>query len=475
MILAVISWLIGVMIMAPALLFFIRRGNVAAIAVLLILVPQIFVRPALFFAGLDQPYPYEYFGRPDWDLIATGLSVATGWIVIFSVTHQILIRPLQPFGRLLPQINADFNIRILFLCALGTTLLGMLSTGLLVKSAGSLANFMYQVKVGKELAGSYVIREISVTGAIFSALTILYYEKRHRSGLGSGRSRRMVWIGAGLMIINFAFNYFWGNRYNIAMITVAMGVAWHFHIKRIRMGQLIRLVLVAALVLQILKLVRNAAVEEALNREIERNQSFWLDISTSLHLNQFDAFILALRDAGDRFAFREGRDFLNGLVAWIPREFYPNKETFHVGAWFRQVYEPHAVNGWPVTTMGSWYVNFGALGIVIGGVVSGIVAAWFDAGYDKVRVSFWQATVAPAMAFLMFDGGVGTGFVQDIFLVLIPIYLLALTLRILRKRKSRRLARRWALNSLPRHLGNSLSAGGSPTNRGAVGHGPGAR
>jgi oligosaccharide repeat unit polymerase len=439
MTLAVISWLIGIILVTAAILFFVKRGNVAAVAVLLILVPQVFIRPLLFFAGLDAPFPYEQFGGPDWDLIATGLAIASGWIVIFFITHRLFVRPLRPFGSLLPQINSDFNIRVLFLCALGTTLLGVLSTGVLVRSAGSFVNFMYQVKIGKEFAGSYIIREISVTGAIFSALTILYYEKRFRSRQDQKPSRRMVWVGVALMIVNLAFNYLWGNRYNIAMLAVAMGVAWHFHIRRVRVAQLIWLVLIAALILQSLKLVRNAAVEEVLNREIDRNQSFWLDISTSLHLSQFDAFILALRDAGERFAFREGRDFFNGLLAWIPRSFYPDKETFHVGSWFRQVYEPNVVNGWPVTTMGSWYVNFGGVGILIGGFVSGIVAAWFDAGYRNVRHSFWQATVAPAMAFLMFDGGVGTGFVQDIFIVMVPIYLLAFTLRILKKRKLSRL------------------------------------
>jgi oligosaccharide repeat unit polymerase len=438
MTLAVIGWLIGALVLTVALTLVIRRGNVAAIAVLLILVPQVFLRPTLFFAGLDQPYPYEYFGGPDWDLIATGLAAATAWVAIFFVTHQVFFRPMRPFGRLLPQVNADFDIRILFLCALGTTLLGVVSTGVLVRSAGSLANFMYQVKIGKEFAGSYIVREISVTGAVFSALMILYYEKRYRSRQDRRPRRTMVWLGVAVLLTNLAANYLWGNRYNIAMIGIAMAVAWHYHIRRIRFRQLIWLLLVAALVLQSLKFVRNSAVEQVLNRDIERNQSIWLDVSTSLHFTQFDGFILAIRDAGERFAFREGRDFLNGLLAWIPRQLYPEKETFNVGVWFRQIYEPNVINGWPITTMGSWYVNFGLLGIIAGAFASGIVAAWFDAGYRNVRNSFWQAAVAPTMAFLMFDGGVGTGFVQDIFLVMVPIYLLALTLRILRKRRLRR-------------------------------------
>ncbi|MEW8585674.1 MAG: hypothetical protein AB2531_07900, partial [Candidatus Thiodiazotropha sp.] len=42
--------------------------------------------------------------------------------------------------------------------------------------------------------------------------------------------------------------------------------------------------------------------------------------------------------------------------------------------------------------------------------------------------SYWQAAVAPSMALLLFDGGVGTGFFQDIVLIMIPIYLLSFIL-----------------------------------------------
>lgn len=436
---AIVLWSAGIACLLVLLHFYLKRGNVAAFAVLLILVPHVFIRPIMFFTGVDEPYPYDYFGRPDWDLISTGLLVTIVWILLFTSTYLLAWPLVAPLGKLLPQANANLDIRVLFFAALATTLLGGVATSQLIIDAGSIAAFIYQVKVGKELTGLYVIQATSVIGAIFSALTILYYEKRYRASKLHKPSRKMVWLGIGLMVVNLAFNYFWGNRYNIAMLAMAMGLAWHFHIQRIRFAQVLWLVLIAAVILQSLKMFRNAAVEEVLDREIARNESFWLNVSTSLHFTQFDAFILALRDAGDRFPFREGRDFLNGLLAWIPREFYPDKETFNVGKWFRQVYEPNVVNGWPVTTMGSWYVNFGYAGILLGGATSGAFAAWFDSGYRNVRGSFWQATVASSMAFLMFDGGVDTGFIQDIALVMVPIYILSLILHILRKRKLRSL------------------------------------
>ena len=434
MTLALISWCIGAAFLTLFLSFFLRHGKIVAAAILIILIPQVFIRPLIFFAGLDTPYPYEFFDSSDWDLVASGLVVATAWIISFSLTHHFAYRPLMPLGQILPQVHGTIDVKVLFLVTLITTLIGVVLTSMLVLSAGSLMQFMYQVKIGKELAGSYVIREISVISAVFSVLTILVYEKRYRARLANGRGRGMVWISAALLITNLAFNYLWGNRYNIAMLGVAMGIAWHFHIKPIKLVNIIILVTVVGALLQGLKLVRNFAIEEVIGREVITGHSFWLDISTSLHLNQFDAFMLALRDAGERFDFRNGKDFVNGLLSWIPREFYPEKENYHIGGWFRRIYEPNVVNGWPITTIGTWYVNFGFFGIFIGSVISGAVVAIFDAAYKNARGSFWQAMVAPTLGFFMFDGGVSTGFVQSVFLMLIPIYMLSLVLRMAMKK-----------------------------------------
>ncbi|PUB87393.1 MAG: hypothetical protein DBP00_08520, partial [gamma proteobacterium symbiont of Ctena orbiculata] len=404
----------------------VKRRNITAVAVLIVLASQVFVRPIIFFAGLDEPFPQEFFGGYDWHLITMGILLATAWIVLFSLTHILIHRPLTPFTPLLPQINVQINTKILFFVAMFTTLLGVVLTTALILNAGSIGNFIFQVKVEKALRGTYLIRTISVLGAIFSILSILYYEKKVRTA--NKKLRGMVYLSVILLIINLTFNYLWGNRYNIAMLAFAFGIGWHYLIQRISVVRVIVLVLIAAAILQALKTFRTEAVYDALDVDIQSNRSFWLDISTSLHLSQFDAFLLAFRDAGDRFPFREGKDFINGLLAWVPRELYPEKETYHVGGWFRRVYQPQMVNGWPITTIGSWYVNFGIFGIVYGSIVSGIFASLFDASYRAVTRSYWQAAVAPSMALLLFDGGVGTGFFQDIVLIMIPIYLLSFIL-----------------------------------------------
>jgi hypothetical protein len=246
----------------------------------------------MYFCGLDMPYPYEFFGGYDWELVTVGILFATVWIVIFSVIHLIFLRPLIPFGPLLPQAHVKINSKILFTTAVFTTFLGIIVTGNFVLNARSISNFMFQVKVEKAFIGLYIIRDISVIGAIFSIIAILYYEKNVR--IFNKKNRIMVYLTMTLFLLNLAFNYFWRNRYNIAMLFISLGVGWHFYIKRIKLFRLIIIIIALASVLQGLKIVRNEAFSNAIGSDIKISHSFWLSISTSLHFSEFDAFIAKL-------------------------------------------------------------------------------------------------------------------------------------------------------------------------------------
>jgi hypothetical protein len=420
-------WLISLALTLVYMRYFARHGFITALAVLAILIPQVYARPLLFFLGLDTPYPYNYFGETEWGSAALALLITTLWAGLFFASHHIFYQPLKPFRRLLPDVRCAIKPARLLTVAFGVTALGVMLTWMEIAKQGSLVRFIYAVKIGKEMAGSYVIREISVVAAIMCILAIIICVREART-LRSSRRRWQAWFAFGLFIVNLAFNYAWGNRYNIAMLMAVFGLGWHYSVTRLNLYRVGMYVLLAGTALQLLKGVRNAAVEDALGREIIRGQSFWLDVSTSLHFNQFDAFMLALRDAGELFPIREGKDFINGLLSWVPRAWFPEKETFHIGGWFRRLYEPTKANGWPITTMGSWYVNFGFFGIVAGAVISGMVAAVFDGAYRRAKLLPWHAVIGSGLAFLMFDGGVPPGFVQKIFLLVIPLAALSFVL-----------------------------------------------
>ncbi|MCG7923570.1 MAG: oligosaccharide repeat unit polymerase [Candidatus Thiodiazotropha lotti] len=428
MAIAAITWIASLILVVLLLKWSIVNTRVAVVAIALVLAWQYLPRSLMFLTGLDDPYPAYLFNKDAWDLIAQSLIALLAWLVIFFLTYSIFYQKTISIHRLLPKIP-DSNVGvILFFVALITTLIGVSSTGYLIESVGSIGSFMYQVKVGKTFAGYYVIREISITGAIFSGISLLYFEKKYRLSKKNRRSRKVVWLCVILYVTNLAFNYFWGNRYNIAMLLGAFGIGWHFYIHKINVLKAAILILVAATMLQTLKNLRSENFGEVLFVEIKSTQPFWTDVSLSLHMSQFDAFMLAYRDAGKIFPYRNGKDFKNGLLAFIPRKLYPNKETYAVGGWFRRVYQPEKINGWPITIIGNWYVNFGMLGILLGALISGIIAAIFDTINRHLKDSYWQAGAVPPIAFFIFDGGVSTGFVQKIFLNVIPVVLLAIIL-----------------------------------------------
>lgn len=433
MIFAAITWIIGAAIYVAMLRWVIRRGYPAATGMLIVMGPLVYAHPLLFVLGLHYPIPPELFDGPEWHLVVTALLISIAWMLLIFATHALFLRAFGPLGRLIPKVDEGLNTRWLIIAAVITTILGALLTSLLVLKAGSVRNLMYAVKVEKALAGSYLIREISVVAAVFSMVFVIHFEKLRREAPRRVRHGKLVAFGLALFVVNLAFNYFWGNRDNIAMLLVAFALGWHWYIKKLHLVRVLVLVLIAATALQSLKVLRSHSVDEILDRTDDSAKPFWDDVSASLHLNQFDAFMLALRDAGTRFDFRDGKDFKNGLLAWVPRKYFPEKETFHVGGWFRRIYQPNVINGWPITTMGDWYVNFGKLGIVFGGMISGIFAAMFDAGYKGVRKSAWQAATGPAIALLIFDLGVDPGLVQRFVLDMVPICLLALGLNMVKR------------------------------------------
>ena len=430
MLLAAVTWIAGFLLLSGLFYLFVKNRNVAAIAVLVILAAHVYVRPTFFLLGLDLPHPYHVFGPTvPWNLVVLALTASIVWMLIFLVFHRFSFWNLAPLQSAFPATSFDIHPQRLLLITSVFTLTGAVFTLYVLAQSGSLAQFMFDVKVAKELTGAYALREVAVLSGVLSILGVL---KATRDSPGPFRlavtdGRLAFWV---LFLINLFLIFSWGNRYSVAMLAGALLIGWHFQINRISLFKLGTVVLTGGIILLALRDFRFGAMEEVLGRELYRDYTFWSGVSLSLHLSQFDAFMLALRDAGSVFPFREGRDFINGLLSWVPRALYPDKETFHVGGWFRRVYEPNVINGWPITTIGSWFVNFGLVGIAFGAAVSGLIVGVMDRAYRNPHLSIWNAAVGSSVALLMLDGGIGTGFFQRIVLLLIPLYLILIFVQV---------------------------------------------
>lgn len=401
--------------------FHLRAMSIVSVAVCFILMVQVGVRPAMFLLGLDRPAPYAWFDPDSWALMTVALLLATTWLLVLNAV-SLGFRSLAGGHVMFPRIARTPDIGLITFTGLMVTLLSLGLTGYLVLTSGGVAQFVYGVKIGKDFAGLYVFREIATlaNAVLIYAALVTYKTPAHKRGFLGKPS-----IIIGLIFVNLATNYMWGNRYNIAVMLLAAGVAYHFHVRRLRFNEVLIASALLLVSLEGLKIMRNAMVSDVVGRDISNDFSFWLQISASLHFNQFDAFMLALRDVGDKFDFREGKDALNGLLAWVPRFIYAEKETYHIGGWFRRVYEPAKQNGWPITVIGNWYVNFGIAGVFLGAAISGIVVALADNVFRAANTDPWLAAIGSVVAFQLFDGGVNFGFLQGYILLVVPLALVA--------------------------------------------------
>lgn len=434
MFLAIIGWFSSVVVFGFSIFILARLRAFASVATIVLLGIVVNIRPALFFLGLDRPIAEGFWPNGYWMESAVASVASVGWVVLFTLSSLVLRPYFTGLGkRFLPASPAQCSLLAVSGASVIGTLIAVGATFALIVQSGGLAQFMVAVKIEKGLAGSYWIRHISVLAAFVALYG--FVESRRRFGRTSAKHGLFQVARGGhywvLIALNMGANFAWGNRMNLALFGLVALFAVHFHVKALKVRELLIVGIVSLAVLQGLKVVRGGYVEEV--RGLENTALTETDvrsISLSLHFAQFDALMLALRDTDKKFDLRYGEDFYNGLVSWIPRSFMPEKDTYHIGGWFRRVYEPSRVNGWPVTVIGSWYVNFGAIGIVFGAIFSGFFAGLIDSRYRPANNDAWNGLVPLFLGFFMFEGGFNTGTPQQVVLTLIPLYLISVAINV---------------------------------------------
>lgn len=429
LIIAWIAWTMSFCAWSTGIWFANRIRSGPLLIVMFVLMLSMILRPPIILLGLDYPIPAAWFNGYEYYTIAAGCLIATIWIILF-LGFFVLARAIgAPSRGFLPLVERRLPIGPL---SVGTFLVVGLATSLtifLTIKAGGVAQFQFAVKIDKSLAGLYILRQINTIGLVMSILVLAYFSGKTCTTVAERKIRRHgILFAASLLLLGFANNYAWANRYIIAIALLGTGVMWHLHVKRISLLKAGFLGMGVFAVLQSLRALRFSMFSDVAGRNVDPNFNFWTEISLSLHLQEFDAMLLAIRDVGERFDFREGQDFVNGFLSWIPRFLYPSKEPFDVGLWLRQAYDPTQVNGWPPSIPAAWYVNFGSIGVILGTLISGVVLAIFDAHYRDTR-NPWNATMGAMLTLLMAGAGIQTGFPQQIVLTFIPIWLLSLGLR----------------------------------------------
>ena len=343
----------------------------------------------------------------------TAVNIITLIWCITAFFTSILISPSVSSVRhnTLDVRNTFHSSQKLLMCAIGLSAISISFNAAIYFKFGSIAGVTVASKISKELSGSFVYLTMA---SLATCITMLAFFVHYEQKKGP-KNKALYCCLSVLVAVNFLILFAWGNRYFIALLSLIFVISFHFNIRKFNFFEILFIVCIMIGVLQGLKLVRWYFITQGLDSSAKLAESFWRSISTSLHLNRYDSFALALQDAGKVFPFRNGQDFLNGARSILPSFIYDQKESFHIGGWFVKVYLPNRINGWPVSVIGSWYVNFGYLGVLAGAGLSAFMATIFDNLMLKLRSHSIATFLATVFGLLVFEGGVDTGFILRTF------------------------------------------------------------
>lgn len=433
---AILSWLVSLLFFVSGFFVFHRKQSIAGAIVLSYLALLTAIRPLMLLLKLDTPIPDSHWDECWAELSLASMAVCL-WISMILFSRLALGPASIAMAVFLPKAPKHVSHELMVIITFIVTGIAVTANLYMVSQYGSVARFMFAVKIEKAIGSAYLIRQMAMLGAIvasFGMFSAARSSPKKNSRVSKSIPKPMLAFYVSMIMINLGCNYLWGNRKNIALFFVAAAFAYHFYIRRLKIHEVVAGIFILASALQGLRLLRESFTSEVVGRNIglyaEHGPIRYT--SSSLHLADYDALMLALRDGGELYEFRGGEHFFNGLATLVPRLFWPEKPSgYHVGRWFRQNYEPEKQNGWPVTPIGSWYVNFGITGIIVGGLLTGILIGAIDYRYDKPGEYAWHAFMAPILAAFLMDGGWNTGLPQYVLHYLIPMFFLAVALNLM--------------------------------------------
>ena len=376
------SLLVGLLVLGAALL---ARGAGDVVMLFLLGFGLFYAfRPVLFSLGLDQPFPEDLFDGPsNADLAAKtclGLSLFLGLALLgIGVVTVSRSRGLGPFF-----IEREMDLRRAAIVVAVLTGISALVSLYLLARFGSVGRMISAAKYDKALAGLYVLRTFPAVGAVVATATFI--DARARSGVSS----RFTTLALSAAVLDAFFVFLWGSRSVLVIVgaTLILGLRGRGSVlgrrraeetgeprRRVRQRVVVRLLLAGLLVIAVASALR-VARDDLTHGEV---QTVYADAGmarqASLATNSilFDASMLSFRDWPEHNGYRNGQDFYAGAVGVVPRFLWSGKPTaISPGKWFRQIYEPGKVNGWPMGAGALWYLNFGWWGLVVGGLISGM-------------------------------------------------------------------------------------------------------
>ncbi|GAA5141816.1 hypothetical protein GCM10023340_04170 [Nocardioides marinquilinus] len=393
------------------------------------------LRPVLFVLGLDRPAPEQQFFASD----TTGvLATTTLGVVVFlgatlAGTALWWSSGLPGWGPCFGR--HDVSLDRLLKVSLWLTAGAVVVSAVLLARHGGVGGLIAAAKFDKALAGLFVLRMLPSIGAVVSVATFL--EAAGRPG-----RRTVAALGLACAVVDAFAVFLWGSRSVLVVIaaTVILGLrrrrsessaptpAAGSRSSRPRGAVVVRLALAVVLVVATagtLRIVRDDLTQgEVLDVYAEAGPARQMSLATNA--TYFDAAMLAFRDWPAHNEPRAGEDFVTGFVALVPRLVWADKpDAIAPGRWFRQHYQPEKVNGWPMGAAGLWYLNFGWVGLLLGGLLSGLLLGAVAKEQRRRPDHGYNRAVAVMVGVFVLGLGWDSDSVVRIVIWVVPLWLVA--------------------------------------------------
>jgi hypothetical protein len=383
------------------------------------------LRPLLFVLGLDVPFPEElFYTDQSADLMTTallGLSVFLLFVIVGIAAITMI--PNRGWGPFFVPREVDVS-RAMRLTVAMTALAALISAYLVVRYGG-VGGVIRAAKVEKALAGMFVLKTVPSVGAVIAVATFL--DARTRPNVGFVRT----YAALGFAIANAFFVFMWGSRSLLVIVvaTLILGLrSRRAQATSQRQHTLLRIGIAVLLVIAVaggLRVVRdNLARGEVVDVYADASAARQASLATNSIF--FDATMLSFRDWPSRYAFRNGEDFAKGAVGIVPRMVWADKPSaIPPGKWFRQVYEPGKINGWPMGAGALWYLNFGWLGLLAGGLLSGLAIGTVAAAQRRSPSNGFNTSVGIVVGVYVFGLGLDNETLIRFIIWLVPLWVAA--------------------------------------------------
>lgn len=335
-------------------------GGIASVSGLMLLYVfiELIFRPAILIVHLDTPFPNRVFEElPVDSLIANTLILVAVWCLTFALGALVI----PDARKRLPVPTPDASTWVNQLAGI-LTLLALAGTLPLWVRYGGPSGLTHAIKVDR-VGINQVLRAPASLGAYFAMAGVL---------VATGRRARYRNLAFYLICAGLSFS--WGARdaavYPLLLLVLIPPMSFRTKDSSDRLRSTAKTVAITICVVAVVAIPLRLARDVTLFGDVTdtiQDESVIRQASVAANLTQFDALMLVKSDQERINEQLSAKRFLIPLANAEPGE-------KSVSVTVARTFLPNRRAGWPTSPVGEWFSVLGLRGVVLGGLLSGILA-----------------------------------------------------------------------------------------------------